>query len=113
MHNGVVPLTVPALAFGSTFNGKEAVAGLLQPVVNVYSMVVIPALTAVTTPVVGCTVAIAPIVLLHIPPASPVDIKVGVAPMHSGLDPIIVPAFTLGLTVIVVVALLLQPFPSV
>jgi len=62
-------------------------------------MVVFPGVKAVTNPVTGFTVAIASIVLLHIPPASPVDVKLLVAPMHSGLDPIIVPAFAFGFTV--------------
>ncbi len=35
MHSGLLPETVPALAFGLTVNGADALTGLLQPVVTV------------------------------------------------------------------------------
>ena len=35
IQSGVVPLTVPALAFGLTVNDCDALTGLLQPVLTV------------------------------------------------------------------------------
>ena len=64
-------------------------------------MFVVPALTAVTTPVAASTVATPGTVLLHAPPASPLLVYVAVAPIHNGLVPLTVPAFALGLTVTV------------
>ena len=58
-----------------------------------------PALTAVTTPVVALTVATAVLVLLQLPPASPLLVYVAVAPAQSGDEPLTVPAFAFALTV--------------
>jgi hypothetical protein len=62
---------LPAVTFGLTVNVFTALNGLLHPVFNVYFMSVVPALTAVTNPVVAFTVATAVFVLLHTPFASP------------------------------------------
>ena len=60
---------------------------------------VVPVLTAVTTPVDEITVATDILVLLQDPPASPLDEYVAVAPTQSGVVPLTVPAFAFGLTV--------------
>ena len=73
MQRGVVPLTVPAFAFGLTVNVLKDDTGLLQPVFTVYVILVVPALNAVTSPVNELTVATDVFVLLHVPPASPLD----------------------------------------
>jgi hypothetical protein len=96
IHNGEVPLTVPAFAFGLTFNIVVAVSGLLQPVETIYLIVVVPAPIAVTTPDDAFTVATAVFVLLQVPPASPLLLYVAVAPIHSGDVPLIVPAVASG-----------------
>ena len=62
-------------------------------------MSVVPALSAVTRPVVGLTEAIAGLVLVQLPPESPFVLYVAVAPIHNGEVPVIIPAFTFGLTV--------------
>ncbi len=60
---------------------------------------VVPALNAETKPDVGFTDATAGLVLLHVPPASPVLLYVAVPPIQSGEVPLTVPALTLGSTV--------------
>jgi hypothetical protein len=74
-------------------------------------IVVVPALTAVTSPVEAFTVATAVLLLLHDPPASPLLVYVAVAPIQSGDEPLTVPAVAFGLTVREADALtgLLQP----
>ena len=62
-------------------------------------ILVVPALTAVTSPVDELTVATAGAVLLQVPPASPSLVYAAVAPMQSGEVPLTVPAFAFGLTV--------------
>ena len=59
----------------------------------------VPALTAVTTPLVAFTVATAVLLLLHAPPALPLLVYVAVAPIHNGLVPLTVPALAFALTV--------------
>ena len=54
---------------------------------------VVPALTAVTNPVVTLTVATEVLVLDHAPPAVPLLLYVAVAPIQSGEVPDTVPAF--------------------
>jgi hypothetical protein len=58
-----------------------------------------PALTAVTKPLLALTVATEALLLLQVPPASPVLLYVAVPPIQSGEVPLTVPAFTFGLTV--------------
>ena len=70
IQSGEVPLTVPALAFGSTVNEADELTGLLQPLLTVYVIVVVPAPTAVTTPDTAFTVATAGLLLLQVPPPS-------------------------------------------
>ncbi len=69
-----MPLIVPAFALALTVKVWNADTGLLHPLLTVYVMFVVPALTAVTTPVPATTVATAVLVLLHDPPASPFDV---------------------------------------
>ena len=62
-------------------------------------MLVVPAATAVITPVPSSTVAIEVFVLLQLPPPVPLLVYVVVAPMQSGVVPLTVPAAGLELTV--------------
>ena len=62
-------------------------------------MFVVPALTAVTSPVDALTVATAVLVLLHDPPVLPLLVYVAVDPIQSGDVPLTVPAVAFGLTV--------------
>ena len=71
MQIGEVPLTVPAFAFGLTVRVLSEETGLPQPLLTVYVISVVPALTAVTNPVEAFTVATEVLVLLHEPPAVP------------------------------------------
>ena len=64
-------------------------------------IVVVPAPTAVTTPVEASTVATAVLLLLHDPPASPVLLYVADEPIQSGEAPVTVPALAFGLTITV------------
>ncbi len=61
-------------------------------------MVAVPVLTPVTTPL-AFTVATAVLPLVHVPPASPLLVKVVVVPIHTDPVPLIVPALAFGLTV--------------
>ena len=62
-------------------------------------MFAIPALTAVTNPLVAFTVATAVLLLLHVPPVLPLLVYVVVTPIHKGLVPLTVPALAFALTV--------------
>ena len=62
-------------------------------------IVVVPALNAVTIPVEASTVATPVLLLLQLPPASPVLLYVADWPIQSGDVPLTIPAFALGLTV--------------
>ena len=66
-------------------------------------MVVVPALTPVTTPVL-VTVPTAVLVLLHTPPVAASVSEVVEPPAHTEVVPVIVPAFGSGLTVMTAVA---------
>src|SRR5207244_2859249 len=99
---GDVPLTVPAVTFGLTARFCVAVVVPLHPVTE-YVMLVVPAATAVTTPV-ALTVATEVFELLQLPPAVPVLLYCAVAPTHNGDVPFTVPAVTFGLTVSVCLA---------
>jgi hypothetical protein len=70
-------------------------------------IVAVPEATPVTIPVDEPTVAIAPLLLLHAPPAV-VSFKFSVDPTHTGLEPVIP---VNGLTVIIVVVM--HPVASV
>ena len=59
----------------------------------------VPALTALTTPVPAATVATDVLLLLHVPPAVPVELYCAVLPVHIGVLPLTVPDVTLGVTV--------------
>ena len=99
VHSGEVPLTVPAFAFGFTVSILKEETGLPHPLFTVYVIFVVPALTAVTTPVPETTVATAGLVLLHVPPGVPSCINVVEAPIQSGSKPLTIPDETFGLTV--------------
>ena len=73
--------------------------GLPQPEATVYVILVVPAVNAVTNPVVGFTVATAGLVVPQVPPAVPLLAYVSVAPIHNGEAPVTVPVITFGLTV--------------
>ena len=67
MQRGVVPLTVPAFAFGSIVNDCIADTVPPQPPVMVKIILLVPAETPVTNPVDELTVATAVLLLLHAP----------------------------------------------
>ena len=74
-------------------------------------MLVVPAPTAVTNPVVGFTVATAVLELLQVPPASPLVVKLLLVLTQSDAAPDTVPAFTFGFTVTAAEALAGEPQP--
>ena len=76
---------------------------------------VVPAPTAVTTPVDAFTVATCISLLLQVPPALPLVLYVADWPIQSGVVPLTVPALAFGFTVKVFDALtgLLQPLLTV
>ena len=71
MQIGVGPLTVPAVILGETVRVFNDDTGLPQPLLTVYVISVVPAVTAVTNPVDALTVATEVLVLLHEPPEVP------------------------------------------
>src|SRR5437773_785986 len=71
MQSGEVPLTVPAFEMLATLRFFEDETGALQPLLTVYIISVVPAPTAVTSPVVAFTIATEVLLLFHVPPASP------------------------------------------
>ncbi len=71
IQSGDVPLTVPAVTVALTVNVLNAEAGLPQPVLTVYVMFVVPAVNAITSPVLPFTDATAGTVLVQLPPAVP------------------------------------------
>ena len=66
-------------------------------------IVAVPAVTAVTRPVVAFTVATAVLLLLHTPPVTE-EAYVSVDPTHKFWVPLKVPAFTGAVTVSTIVA---------
>ena len=74
-----------------------------------------PAPTAVTRPDAAFTVATDILLLLQVPPASPLLVYVAITPIQSGDVPLTVPALAFGLTVSEADALtgLLQPVLTV
>ena len=64
--------------------------------------------TPVTTPVAGFTVAIAVLLLLHVP-VPEASVKTSVAPGHIGVVPVIVGGIAITLTVVVAI----QAVPSI
>ena len=62
-------------------------------------ILVVPAATAVTSPVDAFTVATDVLLLLQVPPALPLLLYVAVWPIQSGDVPLTVPALAFGLTV--------------
>jgi hypothetical protein len=62
-------------------------------------MLVVPAEIAVTIPVAASTEATAVLLLLQVPPASPLLLYASVAPIQSGELPLTVPELASGLTV--------------
>ena len=84
----------PVIATGFALTVKACVA--VQPVGSVYVIVVVPALTAVTTPVVDTIVAIVVSLLVQLPPEV-ASISSAVLPAQADIVPVI--ADGLGLTV--------------
>jgi hypothetical protein len=72
-------------------------------------MLLLPAATGVTTPVIGLTVAMAVLAELQVPPAVPLLLYVTVCPVHTLGPPLIVPALASAVTVMFRVAVLVQP----
>ena len=99
-----VPETVPADTLAFTVTAINAETGLPQPVDTVYVISVVPAATAVTSPVAAFTVATEVLLLLHVPPVVPFVLRVVLAPAQSTAVPVIVPALTFALTVTVKLA---------
>src|SRR4029078_1640334 len=91
---GEVPLTVPAVTFAETVNVLNEETGDPHPLLTVYVISVVPAVTAVTSPVDAFTVATEVLVLLHAPPAVPLLVYIVVAPMQIGVLPLTVPSVT-------------------
>ena len=82
----------------------------VQPLlVTVYVIVAVPADTPETTPE-PFTVATLVLLLLHVPPESPLEVSVAVVPVDRVLVPEIVPALGNAFIVTVVEVLTLQPF---
>ena len=64
-------------------------------------MVVVPCATPVTTPVLEFTVATPGVLLLQVPPASPLAFKLMLALAHTEVKPLMVPALGSEFTKIV------------
>ena len=90
---------MPAVTFGLTVKVLNDETGLPQPLLTVYVISDVPALTALTTPVAGITVATDVFVLLQLPPEVPLLVYVTITPIQSGDVPLTVPALTFGDTV--------------
>ena len=60
--------------------------------VTVYFIVALPAFTPVTRPELAFTVATDVLLLLHVPPEVPLLVNVVVEPLHTDVEPLIVPA---------------------
>ena len=63
-------------------------------------IVVVPVLTAVTNPDVAFTVATPVLLLLQVPPGSPLLLYVADWPIHSGDVPLTVPALQPGAAIV-------------
>ena len=76
-------------------------------------MVAVPAATPVTNPVEEFTVAIAPLLVVHVPPVFPFDVNVVVPLTQIACVPLRVPAFggVVTVTVRVAVAFAQPPVP--
>jgi hypothetical protein len=101
--DGVLPSVVvepthtaaaPLIAVGPALTVITAVLKQLAPTMNV--IVVVPALTPVTTPVLISTVALAVLLLLHVP--LPALLSAVVAPIHTLVVPEIEPTDELTVT---------------
>lgn len=79
------------------------VVAVPQLLVTVYVMVVLPVATPVTTPVLLLTVALAGVLLVHVPP-DVASVRESAVPTHTAEPPEMIPAFGNGLTVKPVVA---------
>ena len=71
-------------------------------------MMLVPSATPFTTPVVEPMVAVAVVVLIHVPPAT-ASLRVIVAPTHTALGPVM----AVGMVYTAIVVLTLQPVESV
>jgi len=88
----------PPIAGGEAFTVTTAVT--VQPDPIEYEIVSWPGDTPHTTPVVGTTVAIESVLLLHVPP--PKSLSAVLAPVHTVNEPAIGPGPGLTVTVVVV-----------
>ena len=105
VHTDEGPVIVPAEGEVTTVTFIVVVADPQETVVSVNVIVVVPALTPYTTPVVEPTVPTAVLLLLHVPvPPDAVASASGIVdPAHTEVGPVIVPALGDALTVILVV----------
>ena len=107
VHTDEGPLIVPATGVALTVILVVVVAEPQKAVVSVNDIVVVPALTPYTTPVVEPTVPTAVLLLLQVPvpPAADKSDNVIVKPEHTEPSPVIVPAtgeaFTVTLAVVI------------
>ena len=97
--NPVHTVAVPVIADGEVFTVTTVV--VVHPVGNVYVIAGVPVATPVSNPVVRPIVARAPLLLLHVPPDTPL-LSCVVNPAHTVVTPPIPDGD--GLTVNIVVA---------
>lgn len=89
---------LPVIAAGDALTVMPIVALVPQPDEKV--IVTAPADMPVTTPVVGCTVALPVLLLLHVP-VGVASVRVVLKPVHTVLEPDIAPAEVRAVTVVV------------
>ena len=63
-------------------------------------MVALPAVIPVTNPELISTVAMAGALLVQVPPLFPLEVTAKLPPIHTVAEPLMVPAFSTGFTVI-------------
>jgi hypothetical protein len=95
-HTEPAPVIAPADSITLTVTTRVAIS-VPHTFTTVYDMTTVPALVPVTTPVLP-TLAIAVLLLVHVPPAE-VLFSVIVEPAHTVVSPEIIPANGSGLTV--------------
>ena len=96
-QTAAAPLTVPAFGTGLTVMLVE-VEEVAQLDITVYVMVAVPVPVPKTTPFTS-TIATALLLVLHVPPAVPLLLRLIVDPAQTVAGPLIVPALADGLTV--------------
>ena len=97
MQSDDVPVTVPAEATEITVIIFDVDNEPLHPEM-VYVIAAVPSVSAVTNPVELLTEAMSLLLLLHVPPAVPLLVKIRTSPIHNKDGPFIIPALTGALT---------------